>query len=101
MSVTPDLVDRIAHLSRLTIDHKQLDHITKDFNKILNLIDQIDGFSLTDNTKHTKTEQQQPLREDVAETTSINPDLFQKNAPSVDDTLYLVPDVIDTNEASS
>lgn len=101
MSVTPDLVDRIAHLSRLTIDEKQLEHITADFNKILNLIDQIDDFSLTDNTKHANTEQQQPLRKDVAETKSINPDLFQKNAPSVDERLYLVPDVIDTNEASS
>jgi|GEM_PF-308729 len=99
MSVTPDLVDRIAHLSRLTIDEKQLDHITADFNKILNLIDQIDEFTLSDESKQSEATQQQALREDLADTTSINPDLFQKNAPSVDEKLYLVPDVIDTNEA--
>ena len=98
MSVTPDLVDRIAHLSRLTIETQQLEPITADFNKILTLIDQIDSFTPTENAEHTVMEQQQPLRNDTADTSSIKPALFQENAPAVDDNLYLVPDVIDTTE---
>ena len=96
MSVTPDLVDRIAHLSRLTIDTQQLEPITADFNEILTLIDQIDGFAVAEELEPTTSPQ--PLRDDVAESDTIDPTLFQKNAPAVDDQLYLVPDVIDTTE---
>lgn len=95
MSLTPEDVDKIAHLARLQIDPARVDHYVSNLSDILALVEQMNGIDTTDVTPMAHPQHaSQRLREDVATETDRR-EHFQRHAPAVEDGLYLVPRVVE------
>lgn len=95
MSLTPEEVNRIAHLARLGIDKEAVSKYAHELSNILTLVAQMDSAD-TSNTK--------PMAHPYNATQRLRPDqitekdqraLFQSIAPDVNTGLYLVPQVIE------
>jgi aspartyl-tRNA(Asn)/glutamyl-tRNA(Gln) amidotransferase subunit C len=91
-------VEKIAHLSRLSLSEEQIPFYASNLSKILDLVTQMNQLD-TENIlplAHPLEHLTQRLRED--EVTEVNQrELFQSIAPKVEAGLYLVPKVIDEN----
>lgn len=95
MAVSKEDVKYIAKLSRLKFTEDEQDAFLKGFNDVLNHVYKINSID---------TEGVEPcsnvfslnnvLREDVV-TPSLSPEILLKNAPSKEDTAYLVPKVVE------
>ena len=98
MSVTSEVIHRIAHLARLDVNQAQtpvLEYVS-NLNNLLGLIDQMTDIN-TDTIapmSHPLENQQQRLREDLI-TESNNRERFQAIAPEILEGLYIVPKVIE------
>jgi len=95
MSLDASEVEKIAHLARLGIDEKDVPDYAENLSRILGLVEQM---SVVD-TSHVEPMAHplalaQRLREDVVTETNQR-ELFQENAPAVEDGLFLVPKVIE------
>lgn len=95
MPIGPDEVDKIAHLARLQIDSKQVDHYASELSDILTLVDQMNdidtaGVAPMAHPQHAT----QRLRDDVV-TEHNQREHFQAHAPLIQDGLYLVPKVVE------
>ncbi len=96
MSLSPDDIRKIGHLARLAITDKEVQNLSQDLTRILDLVEQmgrVDTASIPP-LAHPY-DQAQPLRADVV----TEPDeraLFQRIAPQTQAGLYLVPQVIDS-----
>lgn len=91
-------VEKIAHLSRLSLSEEQIPYYASNLSNILDLVTQMNNINTNDiiPLAHPLEEMTQRLREDVV--TEVNErDLFQLLAPKVEAGLYLVPKVIDEN----
>ena len=88
-------VEKIAHLARLGLNEADLPRTTDALNSILGLIDQMQAVDTTgiEPLAHP-LEATQRLRADVV-TESNHRDSYQAIAPSTEDGLYLVPQVIE------
>ena len=89
-------VQKIADLARLSVPAETLSHLTHDLENILNLVAKMDSVD-TSNVKPLAhpVDTVQPMRAD--EVTEENQrDLFQKNAPSVEAGLYIVPKFVES-----
>ena len=95
MSLSATEVKKIAHLARLGIEEKDIEHYAQDLSGLLELVAQM-------NTLDTETveplahplEVFQRLRPDMV-TESNQREHFQAIAPQVETGLYLVPKVIE------
>ncbi len=95
MSLTADDVKKIAHLARLGIDAKDIEHYAKDLSNILDLMTQMGELNTAGvQPMAHPLDQIQRLRPDVV-TESNQREHFQAIAPQVEEGLYLVPKVID------
>lgn len=95
-TLTAKDVQKIADLAKLSIPEDALSHLTRDLENILNLVEKMNRIdtSLIQPLAHP-VDTSQPLRAD--EVTEPNQrDLFQKNAPSVETGLYIVPKFVET-----
>ena len=95
MAITLDDVRRIAHLARIDIDAAQASEVHAKLSAIFGLIDELDAVD---------TEGVPPMAHAQDVTLSLRADivterdqhaLFQGVAPAVEDSLYLVPKVIE------
>jgi aspartyl-tRNA(Asn)/glutamyl-tRNA(Gln) amidotransferase subunit C len=95
MSLSAEDVKKIAHLARLGIEQKQIEHYAKDLSRVLDLMTQM-GELNTDNIE--------PMAHPLDQTQRLRPDLisetnqrehFQSIAPQTEAGLYLVPKVIE------
>lgn len=95
MALTLDDVRRIAHLARIDIDAAQADDVHRKLCAIFGLIDELLAVDTTgiEPMAHAQ-DVTLPLREDVV-TEADQHELFQSVAPAVEDSLYLVPRVIE------
>ena len=95
MSLEKQDVEKIAHLAMLAIDDKDVPEYVSELSRILELVEQMDAVD-TDGIEPMAHPQDvsQRLREDK-ETESNQRDDFQKNAPLVEQGLFLVPRVIE------
>lgn len=95
MSLQEQEVDKIAHLARLAIDEKDVAEYANNLSNILGLVEQLSAVD-TDNVEPMShpLELSQRLREDEVTETDQREQLM-KNAPMVDDGLFLVPQVIE------
>lgn len=95
MSIGPDDINQIAHLTRLKIDEKDIPKLKADLGNILSLVDQLQAVN-TDGIVPMAhpMDAVQILRKDVVTETN-NREKYQKIAPSTEDGLYLVPKVIE------
>lgn len=95
MEITNDIVDHIAHLSRLEFEGDAKDAIRGDMEKIITFMDKL---------QELDTEELEPLifmndeinnlREDVPSVT-VNQKEALKNAPKKDSDYFRIPKVLD------
>ena len=95
MSLSPEEVNRIAWLARLSIDTEKTEAYARDLSGILDFIEQMSAVD-TDAVSPMAhpLDQVQRLRPDVVSEENQR-DLFQSIAPKVEAGLYLVPKVIE------
>jgi aspartyl-tRNA(Asn)/glutamyl-tRNA(Gln) amidotransferase subunit C len=95
MSIEKKTIENLATLARLEIDDQRIEEISQRLGSVLKLVDQLqaaDTNNLMDNFHASQATQR--LREDKV--TEFNQrDAFQAIAPDTEDSLYLVPKVID------
>ena len=95
MALTLDDVRRIAHLARIDIDAAQSADVHAKLTAIFGLIDQLNAVDTTGITPMAHAQDAAlALREDTVTEADAHV-LFQSVAPAVEDSLYLVPKVIE------
>ncbi len=95
MSLDKDQVQHIAMLARLKLADDEIDETVDKLSRIVDFVDQL-GQAATDDVvpmAHPLNEAQRLRPDQVTETNDR--DRVQKNAPSTDGGLYLVPKVIE------
>ena len=95
MSVSGDTIREIAQLARLRVEDNELPAMTRSFNTILDLFEQLQA-APTDGVEPMANplDASQPLRDDLV-TESNQREALQAVAPLTEDGLYLVPRVVD------
>jgi aspartyl-tRNA(Asn)/glutamyl-tRNA(Gln) amidotransferase subunit C len=95
MSIEKQAIDNLATLARIAIDDSKAEEISQRLSSILELVDQLQSAD-TSNLENLDHPLQgvQRLREDTV-TVANQRDAFQAIAPETEDSLYLVPKVID------
>ena len=95
MSLSKEQVQHIALLARLSLDEKDIDDVVEKLSSIVDFVDQLQAAPTDDVVPMAHPmNMTQRLRADAV-TESNERDKFQKNAPSVQDGLYLVPKVLE------
>lgn len=94
MSVNKNQVEQIAKLARLKFDENEIENLTKDMNKILDYMDQLNELD-TDNIEPLShpLDLSNVMREDKLKESISRDDVF-KNAPSHNEEFFKVPKVI-------
>ena len=95
MSIERGDVEKIAYLARIQVTESELDKVTADLSRILDLVDQMGAVS-TEGVEPLSNplDMVQRLRADEV-TESSQRDQFQAIAPATEAGLYLVPKVIE------
>lgn len=98
MSLTPEIINRTAHLAQLELSEAEQASLTPELSKILAFVDQLQAVDTTnvEPLEHALN-MTQPLRHDAVTETNVR-DAMQAIAPETHDGLYLVPAVIDSPE---
>lgn len=93
--ITPELVDHLAHLSRLEFEQQAKEEIVADLNKMLGFVEKLNELNV-DNIDPLiyMTDEVNILRADTNSTTLSKEDALQ-NAPQHDSDYFKVPKVID------
>ena len=95
MSLTPDDVQKIAHLAKLAVSEEEASSVAGDLTNILKLVEQMQQVDTTDVL---------PMSHPLHMTQRLRPDevneqnqreKFQSIAPATENGLYLVPKVIE------
>jgi aspartyl-tRNA(Asn)/glutamyl-tRNA(Gln) amidotransferase subunit C len=96
MSLTRQDVEKIAHLARLSIIEQEMAVYVTSLSSIVDFVDELSGVETggVEPMAHPLDGQYQRLRPDVV-TESDRHEKYQKNAPSVQAGLYVVPRVIE------
>lgn len=95
MSLTPDDVQKIAHLARLAVTDEEVTAVAADLTSILDLVEQMGKVDTNDVLPMSHPlHMTQRLRPDKV-TESNQREKFQSTAPAVENGLYLVPKVIE------
>ena len=95
MSLTSDDVAKIAHLARLAVDPEKSEALGRELSNIFDLVAQMDAVDTADVSPMAHPlEMAQRLRADEVSETDQR-DLYQANAPAVENGLFLVPKVIE------
>ena len=94
MKITEEIVDHIAHLSRLEFEGEQKVAITADLEKIISFMEKLSEVN-TDNVEPLiyMTNEYNNLREDIPAVT-ITQDEGLKNAPKKDSDYFRIPKVL-------
>jgi aspartyl-tRNA(Asn)/glutamyl-tRNA(Gln) amidotransferase subunit C len=95
MKITEEIVDHIAHLSRLEFEGEQKVAIMADMEKIISFMEKLSEVN-TDNLEPLiyMTNEYNNLREDIPAVT-ITQDEGLKNAPKKDSDYFRIPKVLD------
>lgn len=95
MALNTSDIKRIAHLARIEINDAEADKTLSKLSGILSLIEEMQAIDTQgiEPMSHSQDVVQR-LREDQV-TEENQRELFQENAPSVQDGLFLVPKVIE------
>ena len=96
MSLTPSQIETIAGLARLALQSGEVPAYAESLGRILGMVEQLGAADTAgvEPMAHPLVGQVQRLRPD--EVTSGNQrEHYQRNAPQVEDGLYLVPRVIE------
>ena len=96
MSLTPTQIQNIAHLARLELREEEIPVYSNSLGRILGLVGELERADTAgvEPMAHPLTGQVQRLRADEV-TAPARRDDYQRNAPQVEEGLYLVPRVIE------
>lgn len=99
MALTPQQLSRIAHLARLELDDTERDRLLGQLNGFFDIVEQISAVDTTGivplaHPIDIVAPLALRLRDDVA-SEADNRSANQRNAPAVEDGLFLVPRVIE------
>jgi aspartyl-tRNA(Asn)/glutamyl-tRNA(Gln) amidotransferase subunit C len=96
MNLTRKDVESIAHLARLALTEQELGELAKTLSRIITFVEQLNAAdtSAVEPMAHPLRGQTQRLRADEVTERDAHA-RYQKNAPLVDASLYLVPKVIE------
>ena len=95
MSVDADTVRRIAHLARIAVDEKEIEHLCNELNAILAFVEQLSEVNVEGVEPMTSvTPMTMKKRADVVTDGGIPEDIV-KNAPATEDNYFLVPKVVE------
>jgi aspartyl-tRNA(Asn)/glutamyl-tRNA(Gln) amidotransferase subunit C len=96
MSLTRQDVEKIAHLARLSITAPELPVYVTSLSSIVDFVDELSRADVgsVEPMAHPLDGQRQRLRPDVVSETDHH-EKYQRNAPSVQAGLYVVPRVIE------
>ena len=96
MSLTRQDVEKIAHLARLSITVEELPVYVTSLSSIVDFVDELSHADVVgvEPMAHPLDGQRQRLRPDVVSETDRH-EKYQRNAPSVQAGLYVVPRVIE------
>jgi aspartyl-tRNA(Asn)/glutamyl-tRNA(Gln) amidotransferase subunit C len=95
MKITEEIIDHIAHLSRLEFEGEDKKLIIQDLERIVGMMDTLQQIP-TDDVEPLifMTDEYNALREDVAEV-SLSHEEVLKNAPKKDSDYFRIPKVLD------
>jgi aspartyl-tRNA(Asn)/glutamyl-tRNA(Gln) amidotransferase subunit C len=95
MKISEEIVDHIAHLSRLEFEGDKKQAILKDMENIISFMDKLSEVD-TNNVEPLifMNEEYNNLREDIANVT-VTQDEALKNAPKKDSDYFRIPKVLD------
>ena len=95
MKMDHDLVDKLAHLSRLSFKEEEKEKILSDMNKILSFVEKLDDLD-TEGIEELSyvNDDINVLRADEVQQTTSKEDAL-KNAPLSDSDYFKVPKVLD------
>lgn len=88
MKITQELVERIAHLARLSLSEEERDRMSVQLEEILGSMTALDRLTLDE--EETSRERENVLRPDV-EMQSVEREELLKNAPETDGEYIIVP----------
>ena len=95
-TLTTEDVKKAAYLARIAIDEAKIPEYTENLSNILELVEQMNSVDTDDITPLAHPlNLAQRLREDVVVESNLR-DHYQAIAPIVENGLYLVPKVIDS-----
>ena len=96
MSLTRQDVEKIAHLARLSITEQEMPVYVTSLSSIVDFVDELSRADVggVERMAHPLDGQRQRLRPDVVSETDHH-EKYQRNAPSVQAGLYVVPRVIE------
>jgi aspartyl-tRNA(Asn)/glutamyl-tRNA(Gln) amidotransferase subunit C len=96
MSLTRQDVEKIAHLARLSITEQEMPVYVTSLSSIVDFVDELSHADVgsVEPMAHPLDGQRQRLRPDVVTETDHH-EKYQRNAPSVQAGLYVVPRVIE------
>jgi aspartyl-tRNA(Asn)/glutamyl-tRNA(Gln) amidotransferase subunit C len=95
MALTLDDVRRIAELARIEVTDREVDDVHAKLGAIFALIDALQAIDTTNIEPMAHAlDVSAPLRDDVVSEPDQR-ELFQRVAPAVEDSLYLVPRVVE------
>ena len=96
MSLTRQDVEKIAHLARLSITETEMPVYVTSLSSIVDFVDELSGADVgsVEPMAHPLDGQRQRLRPDAVTETDHH-EKYQRNAPSVQAGLYVVPRVIE------
>ena len=96
MSLNRQDIDKIAHLARLALNESEVPAYVENLSRILAMVGQLEqaDTSQVEPMAHPLPGQRQRLRADEVTATDQH-ELYQRNAPQVQASLYLVPRVIE------
>ncbi|GAB5417309.1 MAG: Asp-tRNA(Asn)/Glu-tRNA(Gln) amidotransferase subunit GatC [Crocinitomicaceae bacterium] len=94
MKITEEIVDHVAHLSRLEFEGESKKAIMQDMERIVNFMEKLQEVD-TDNVEPLifMTKEINHLREDEAKDT-LTQDQALKNAPKADSDYFRIPKVL-------
>lgn len=94
MEVTDELVEKLAHLSKLNFNEREKAGIVKDLQNMITFVEKLNELELNDvEPLLHMTDGVNVLRDDVIKG-SVSKEAALRNAPATDGNFFLVPKVI-------
>ena len=95
MPIDKNLVKKVAKLSRISLDDKKIDSLSKDLDSILTFVEKLNELD----TKEIKTlksiaDKTLEARKDIVDDGKIKDDIL-KNSPEKNEDFFIVPKVIE------
>ncbi len=95
MSLDMTTINKLAHLSRLHIDEKDLESLSTDLNKILGFVEQLKTVDTSDVTPMTSAVDFALLQREDQVSDGNYPQKVLSNAPQSTEGFYVVPKTVE------